>query len=132
METVGTRIRALRAQRGWSQAQLAGYAGLPARSTIAKYELGTLMPSDRVLAALADLFCVTPEFLRHGDSEKCLPAKQSSANTFRINGRPKERCSALLYPTTLARVKSVAKQNGITVAEALDQIVEFAIKNLAN
>lgn len=132
METVGTRIKALRIERGWTQAQLADAICQRTRAMVAKYELGTAMPPDGVMEALADVFGVTAEFLRTGrENDGSVPAF-AEAKQFRINGRPTQRCSVLLYPGTLARVKVVAKQHGISVAEAMDQIVTYAINNLAN
>jgi ribosome-binding protein aMBF1 (putative translation factor) len=49
---LGRTVRALREQRGWSQAQLADAAGMT-QSAIARFEAGGTVPSLRVLDRLA-------------------------------------------------------------------------------
>jgi transcriptional regulator with XRE-family HTH domain len=49
---LGRAVRALREQRGWSQAQLAAAAGMT-QSAVARFEAGGTVPSLRVLDRLA-------------------------------------------------------------------------------
>jgi ribosome-binding protein aMBF1 (putative translation factor) len=49
---LGRTVRALREQRGWSQAQLAAFAGMT-QSAVARFEAGGTVPSLRVLDRLA-------------------------------------------------------------------------------
>ena len=49
---LGRTVRALREQRGWSQAQLAAAAGMT-QSAVARFEAGGTLPSLRVLDRLA-------------------------------------------------------------------------------
>ena len=49
---LGRTVRALREQRGWSQAQLAAAAGMT-QSAIARFEAGGTVPSLRILDRLA-------------------------------------------------------------------------------
>jgi ribosome-binding protein aMBF1 (putative translation factor) len=49
---LGRTVRALREQRGWSQAQLATAAGMT-QSAVARFEAGGTIPSLRVLDRLA-------------------------------------------------------------------------------
>jgi ribosome-binding protein aMBF1 (putative translation factor) len=49
---LGRTVRALREQRGWSQAQLAAAAGMT-QSAVARFEAGGTVPSLRVLDRLA-------------------------------------------------------------------------------
>jgi ribosome-binding protein aMBF1 (putative translation factor) len=49
---LGRTVRALREQRGWSQAQLAAAAGMT-QSAVARFEAGGTVPSIRVLDRLA-------------------------------------------------------------------------------
>jgi ribosome-binding protein aMBF1 (putative translation factor) len=49
---LGRTVRALREQRGWSQAQLAAAAGMT-QSAVARFESGGTVPSLRVLDRLA-------------------------------------------------------------------------------
>lgn len=130
METVGTRIKALRIERGWTQAQLADAMCGRSRCMIAKYEVGLALPPDDVLRILAEIFGVSVEFLRTGRELDDTKPAFADTGRFRINGRPKQRCSVLLYPGTLNRVKVLSKRHGISVAEAMDQIVNYAIAHL--
>ena len=54
----GARLRSLRDQRGWTQANLAEAVGAYA-SQISKYESGEVMPEGETLAALADALDVS-------------------------------------------------------------------------
>lgn len=58
----GDILRKLRAEKGWSQAQLAKRMGLSA-SIIAHYELGDRYPSLEALAELSRVLGVTTDFL---------------------------------------------------------------------
>ncbi|HEX6760084.1 MAG TPA: helix-turn-helix transcriptional regulator [Propionibacteriaceae bacterium] len=49
---LGSTVRALREQRGWSQTQLAAAAGMT-QSAVARFEAGGTVPSLRVLDRLA-------------------------------------------------------------------------------
>ena len=49
---LGRAVRGLREQRGWTQAQLAGSAGMT-QSAVARFEAGGTVPSLRVLERLA-------------------------------------------------------------------------------
>jgi ribosome-binding protein aMBF1 (putative translation factor) len=49
---LGRTVRALREQRGWSQAQLAAAAGMT-QSAVARFEAGGTVPSLRILDRLA-------------------------------------------------------------------------------
>lgn len=62
---LGTIVRALRKERGLTQADLAAAIGI-ARSTIAGIERGHYMPGRESLIALADFFRVPVEELGHG------------------------------------------------------------------
>lgn len=132
METVGSRLKGLRLAKGWTQQQTAEALGLCTRAALGKFERHECNPSPETLEALANLFEVPVAFLQTGVTEDPIIPEPIDPGKFRINGRPKGRAPVSVYPTTLARVKNLAKANGISVAEALDQIVEFAIKNLAN
>lgn len=59
---VGERIRELRKQRGWTQAQLADKIGVT-KSVISFYERQDRAPSPEVLIKFANLFDVSADYL---------------------------------------------------------------------
>ena len=63
---LGGRISKLRAERGWSQSELARRTGLSSRSVISYYELGERFPSYETLVRMADVFGVTTDYLLRG------------------------------------------------------------------
>ena len=70
---LGIRIRRLRSEKGWSQRELARRIGLASKSVISYYELGDRFPSYENLIRLADVFCVTTDYLLRGsDTGKSL------------------------------------------------------------
>lgn len=67
---LGSRIRQLRAERNWSQRELARKIGVASKSVISYYELGERFPSYETLVRLSDVFAVTTDYLLRGtDSE---------------------------------------------------------------
>lgn len=65
METniVGQRLKLLREKHGLSQSKLAIILGNVKQPMLARYELGTIMPSYPVLIKLADYFDVSTDYL---------------------------------------------------------------------
>ena len=59
---LGEQIKALRKERGWSQADLAGRIGGDA-GQISRYENGKITPSVEVIVRLAELFDVATDYL---------------------------------------------------------------------
>ena len=128
-DSIGPRIRALRVAHRLSRAQLAERLELKTPSRIAKIEQGRSAPSDELIAQLTVVFGVSERFLRTGKEIEDGPGFEDT-DTFRIYGKPKERCTALLYPQTLAKVKALSVEYGISIPETLDQIVEYALRHL--
>lgn len=87
--TIGQNIRALRKQRGLTQAQLGGLCGVTAAS-IGSYEKGSTVPKRRVLDRLARALDVPPDRLTAAEAP--MPAA----------GRP-----APLYDGVLAALKAL-------------------------
>ena len=127
-ETIGRRIRDLRVKNGWTQEYLGESLGC-SRVNVARLENNYRLPSDRVIADLCVIFGVSEQYLRTGRTEKSTPQFECSEK-FRMDGRPKERCVAQMYPSTLIKVRALAREAGVTIPEALDQIVCYAIRNL--
>lgn len=63
---LGNRIRQLRADRNWSQRELARKIGAASKSVISYYELGERFPSYETLLRLSDVFAVTTDYLLRG------------------------------------------------------------------
>lgn len=64
-ETLGQRIARLRAQRGWTQQQLAERLAA-SRVAVSHFEMGLAVPSERTIVLLAGLFRVEPHMLIDG------------------------------------------------------------------
>ena len=62
MINFGSRLKKLRLQKSWSQAQLAERLGLT-KSVVSAYENGIRMPSYEVLLALARVYKVSTDYL---------------------------------------------------------------------
>lgn len=58
---IGTRIRELRLQHGWSQAELGRRVGVN-KSVISFYELGTRFPTYENLLRICDVFNISADF----------------------------------------------------------------------
>lgn len=71
--TTGERIKSLREQLGYSQAQLAKLLGYRSRSTINKIELGINDISQSKIKAFADVLNTTPAFLLGIDANNKAP-----------------------------------------------------------
>ncbi|MBP5410921.1 MAG: helix-turn-helix transcriptional regulator [Lachnospiraceae bacterium] len=78
--TIYERIRALRTERGYSQAELAEKVGYVGRSAISKVENGERDISQSMIAKYAEALGVTPAYLLYGDEEpaEVTPADQNS------------------------------------------------------
>lgn len=59
---IGDRIKGLREAKGWTQDELAEYAGMN-RVTIAKYEVGIIAPKSNSLSKLAKAFGISADLL---------------------------------------------------------------------
>jgi len=66
-ESLGPRIARLRAQRGWTQEDLAGRLAA-SRVAVSHFELGLALPSERTIVLLAGLFKQEPHELVDGTS----------------------------------------------------------------
>ena len=126
-ETLATRLRDCRVSRGLTQEYAAKVIGLQSRATIAKYEAGRV-PSEERIDQLSVLYHVSTDYLLHGH-RNCTESQKPPDNVFRIHGRPRGRNSVQLYPRTVAVLRKLAGDNGISVAEVADQIVRYALQN---
>ena len=63
---IGARIRGLRLQHGWSQAELGKRVGVN-KSVISFYELGTRFPTYDNLLRICDIFNVSADYLLRGE-----------------------------------------------------------------
>lgn len=60
--TISERIRQLRQERKWTQAELAEQLGIHQKQ-VSAYERGVNLPSTEILIKLAEIFDVTPDYL---------------------------------------------------------------------
>jgi repressor LexA len=61
--TLGDRLRTARENKGWSQVYVAGVLGMATSQTLSNYERGARDPDTETLTKLADLYCVTTDYL---------------------------------------------------------------------
>lgn len=66
--TIGDRIKLIRKSEGITQLALAEKIGLK-RNTIASYEIGTVVPSDRTINNICRAFGIDENWLRTGDGD---------------------------------------------------------------
>jgi transcriptional regulator with XRE-family HTH domain len=66
---LGERIRQLRTERNWSQAELADHVGSDARG-ISRYEAGRITPSLDTLVRIAEVFNVSIDYLAVDDTPR--------------------------------------------------------------
>ncbi|MGN0520788.1 MAG: helix-turn-helix domain-containing protein [Candidatus Fimenecus sp.] len=85
MVDFGNRIKTLRLQNHFTQAQLASRLGVT-KSVISAYETGLRMPSYEVLIAIAKLFKVSTDFLL---------GQQSNTNMLDLSGLTPDEIKAL-------------------------------------
>jgi len=71
---IGTRLRELREERGWTQRELDSRLGI-LQSKLSKYESGTHQPSLRTLIRMANLFGVTTDYLLTGTGTPVPPLR---------------------------------------------------------
>src|SRR5258708_14589452 len=64
-QELGTRLRGLREERGWSQREVGRRLGV-LQSKLSKYESGTHQPSLRTMVRLAGLYAVSTDYLLTG------------------------------------------------------------------
>lgn len=68
-EQIGTRIRAVRRDKGWTQDQLAAAIGV-SRSAVAQWETGRAGQVTGNLTRIAAILEVGVEYLMHGDDKR--------------------------------------------------------------
>ena len=69
METIGERVKKLREQRGWTQAQLTAKMGANSATTLSRIENGVTKEMRMPMAQkLAEIFGVTPEYIMYGEN----------------------------------------------------------------
>jgi transcriptional regulator with XRE-family HTH domain len=73
--SLGAKLRDLRLQHGWSQAELVRQLGLTARSYISNLEAGRKAPSIELVVQIADLFGMTTDALLR--DEEPIPSEET-------------------------------------------------------
>ena len=128
--TFGGRVRRLRTEQGLSQEELAARVGGAGRAQISRIESGARKASPDVIKRLAAVLGVTDTYLISGTDTPAPVRENGRAGTFRINGRPKGRCTIQVYPGTSDTVHILARKHGLTVPELMEQIVDFCLQRL--
>ena len=77
---LGNRIRQLRAERNWSQRELARRIGVASKSVISYYELGERFPSYETLLRLSEVFVVSTDYLLRGKEKDMKISVDSLSN----------------------------------------------------
>ncbi len=91
METLGSRIRAVRVTSNLTQQEFASRLGLK-QNTVANYETGRRVPINAVLSAIAREFGVSEAWLRDGEGDMFIERSKSLDDVARQRGMtPLER-----------------------------------------
>lgn len=95
MVNIGERIKDIRKSKKMTQQALADAIGLK-RNTIANYEIGNIVPSDRTISDICRVFGVSETWLRTGDGEMLVPVtRDEQIAAFMgdlLSGTPDFRC----------------------------------------
>jgi transcriptional regulator with XRE-family HTH domain len=73
VEKLGLKLRALRTQRGWTQADVAAALGLKSQGHVSAFETGKKLPIANYVLALAALFGVSSDYLLRDDQQSPAP-----------------------------------------------------------
>ena len=83
LDGFGTRLKAIRQERGYTQKQLAGFLGVTEQA-VSKYERGNSYPDIEVLSGIAEVLdCSLDYLLQHEPGKHNLPGQE---NVFRKQG----------------------------------------------
>ncbi len=83
LDGFGTRLKAIRQERGYTQKQLAGFLGVTEQA-VSKYERGNSYPDIEVLSGIAEVLdCSLDYLLQHEQGKRNLPGQE---NVFRKQG----------------------------------------------
>ena len=78
METVGEKVKRLRKEHGWTQAELADLIGIKDFSTISKIEIGKWIPGRDMAERLSSALGITPMELFGWEPSDGVPAEVAS------------------------------------------------------
>ena len=131
-KTLGERVREERLCKGYSADELARMIEVASRAYIWRVENGAINPSAEKLMALSDALGVTVRYLVTGND---LPPTDPEGRILEprrlvIQKKPTGRQPISVFPETAATLKKLAEQNGLSIAELLDQMVEFCLENI--
>ena len=127
--TVGARLKTLRIAKNMTRRQVSDTLG-KTRTHVYKLENDCYPPSERDVGVLAKLFGVNADYLTPKAPPEPEPEPTETAAGFQLRSRPRERCCVQLYPRTADTVKRLAQANNLSMSETLDQIVEYAVRNM--
>ena len=111
--TVAEHLRTLRSERGLYQKEVASFLGVD-RTTYVKYELGTSAPSNDILAALADYFDVSVDYLLGRTNLRSAPDGSSHGVKIPVLGKGDSMFASIL--------RNLRKANHVTQRHLADSL----------
>ena len=85
LDGFGTRLKAIRQERGYTQKQLAGFLGVTEQA-VSKYERGNSYPDIAVLSGIAEVLdCSLDYLLQHEPGKRNLPNQENVFRKQEIN-----------------------------------------------
>ena len=132
-KTLGERVREERLCKDYSSTELAKVIGVSSRAYIWRVEKGLIHPSAKKLTALSDALGVTVRYLVTGNDLPPTDPEGQTPEPRRLiiqKKKPAEKQAICAFKETAATLKKLAKQNGLSIAELLDQMVEFCLENI--
>ena len=132
-KTLGERVREERLCKGYSADELAKEIEVASRAYIWRVENGMIHPSAGKLMALSDALGVTVWYLVTGNDLPPTDPEGQIPEPRRLiiqKKKPPEKQAIHAFKETAATLKKLAKQNGLSIAELLDQMVEFCLENI--
>jgi transcriptional regulator with XRE-family HTH domain len=106
MVNIGERIKDIRKSKKMTQQALADAIGLK-RNTIANYEIGNIVPSDRTISDICRVFGVSETWLRTGEGEMLVPVtRDEQIAAFMgdlLSGTPDFRCRLIAVLARLSK-----------------------------
>lgn len=119
---IGDRIKSLRHEVGATQQAFADTIGLK-RNTIANYEIGNVLPSDRTIADICREFNVNEAWLRTGDGEMFAP-KTRNEELFEFAVKAAESPPSAIQAQLLAVMSRLTDDQWEVLAQVAHELYE--------
>lgn len=119
---IGDRIKSLRHEVGATQQAFADTIGLK-RNTIANYEIGNVLPSDRTIADICREFNVNEAWLRTGEGEMFAP-KTRNEELFEFAAKAAESPPSAIQAQLLAVMSRLTDDQWGVLAQVAHELYE--------